>query len=157
MCGQIRGRAKVGSAAEATDARRARQAALHVAWLLLFARGFLLTRVELKGESGCGDAAHLLPPRSASAQADGCWADAPVRKVVVLLIDGLRWDVAAGRAQSAVRGRALSLPTLSALVRSRGAALLPFVADPPTTTQQRLKGLLTGALRGAALDSQRLR
>ena len=68
-----------------------------------------------------------------------------MRKVVVLIIDGLRWDIAAAQAQSAVRGRALALPTLAALVRSRGAALLPFVADPPTTTQQRLKGLLTGA------------
>ena len=121
------------------------QAALHVAGLLLFARGFLLTRVELKGESGCGDAAHLTPQRT-RAEADGCWADAPVRKAVVLIVDGLRWDIAAAQAQSAVHGRALALPTLSALVRSRGAVLLPFVADPPTTTQQRLKGLLTGAL-----------
>ena len=117
-----------------------------MAGLLLFARGFLLTRVELKGESGCDDAAHLTPQRS-RAEAAGCWAEAPVRKVVVLIIDGLRWDIAASQARSAVQGRSLALPTLSALARERGAALLPFVADPPTTTQQRLKGLLTGASR----------
>jgi phosphatidylinositol glycan class O len=118
-----------------------------VAGLLLFARGFLLTRVELKGESGCDDAAHLTPRREPRAEGAGCWAEAPVRKVVVLIIDGLRWDIAASQARSAVQGRSLALPTLSALARERGAALLPFIADPPTTTQQRLKGLLTGASR----------
>lgn len=118
-----------------------------MAGLLLFARGFLLTRVELKGESGCDDAAHLTPQREPRAEGAGCWAEAPVRKVVVLIIDGLRWDIAASQARSAVRGRLLALPTLLTLARERGAALLPFVADPPTTTQQRLKGLLTGASR----------
>jgi predicted AlkP superfamily pyrophosphatase or phosphodiesterase len=69
-----------------------------------------------------------------------------VRKAVLLIIDGLRWDIAAGHAASAVAGRNLSLPSLRTLTTSHAAAaLLPFIADPPTTTQQRLKGLLTGA------------
>ncbi len=128
----------------------ASQAVVHAAGLALFARGFLLTRVELAGVSGCGDAAHLVPPRAPRSAADthpaGCWLDAPVRKAVLLIIDGLRWDIAAGHAASAVAGRNLSLPSLRTLTTSHAAtALLPFLADPPTTTQQRLKGLLTGA------------
>jgi phosphatidylinositol glycan class O len=132
------------------------QAALHAAGLALFARGFLLTRVELTGVSSCADVAHLPPPPGAAASAASaadsgaadCWVAPPVRKAVLLLVDGLRWDVAAGRAASGVAGRNLSLPSLAALVAAHGpsaATLLPFVADPPTTTQQRLKGLLTGA------------
>jgi phosphatidylinositol glycan class O len=116
--------------------------------------------VELTGVGSCDDVAHLPPlplsadaasPAAASAaDASSCYVAPPVRKAVLLVVDGLRWDVAAGRAASAVAGRNLSLPSLAALVSASAhspspAVLLPFVADPPTTTQQRLKGLLTGA------------
>ena len=94
--------------------------------------------MELPLTSACSDF-------QSSPAADGCWAPARFRRAVLLVLDGLRWDVAAGEARSAVPGRALALPRLAELARTSGV-LFPFVADPPTTTQQRLKALLTGSL-----------
>jgi phosphatidylinositol glycan class O len=108
--------------------------------LALFARGFLLTRVELPQRSACADYPH-------ADGGAGCWAPAPFSKAVLLVVDGLRWDVAApGGAPRAQAGRTLALPRLAALAERRGSLLAPFWADPPTTTQTRLRALLTGSL-----------
>lgn len=120
---------------------------MHVVAAALFASGFLLTRTELSGVSTCSHGAvhsdtRVEPPAHSS------WCLAPqFNRVVVLLVDGLRWDVAAGTARSASPGRFLSLSALHTLSAQLGrpSVLTRFVADPPTTTQQRLKGLLTGA------------
>ena len=118
--------------------------------LCIFASGFLLTRRE----------SDAIGARVATA--DG---GAIVDKVVVLIIDGARYDWSlddaslegnrpAGRKQ-------LTLPTVrrygSTCVDADGkrrrsgedkgrGKVFKFVADAPTTTQQRLKGLLTGGL-----------
>jgi hypothetical protein len=126
------------------------QTLLHILGAALFASGFLLTRTELVDSSTCKD----VPIDSSSTCATAatcetaCWSPS-LTKAVVLLIDGLRWDVAAGTARSAAPHRSLALPSLQNMSSDPGRSTLlaRFVADPPTTTQQRLKGLLTGAPR----------
>ena len=69
-------------------------AAAKLVAVLVFASGFLLTRVELTERSACGDF------RVEDARGDGggdvgegCWTSTPLDKVVVLIIDGARFDV----------------------------------------------------------------
>lgn len=132
------------------------QTLLHVLGAALFASGFLLTRTELVDSSTCTD----VPVDSSSTCATAatcetaCWSPS-LTKAVVLLIDGLRWDVAAGTARSAAPHRSLALPSLQNLSSDPGRStiLARFVADPPTTTQQRLKGLLTGAAPGTCISA----
>eukprot|EP01105_Mastigella_eilhardi_P003230 TRINITY_DN1415_c0_g2_i1.p1 TRINITY_DN1415_c0_g2~~TRINITY_DN1415_c0_g2_i1.p1 ORF type:complete len:932 (+),score=213.36 TRINITY_DN1415_c0_g2_i1:153-2948(+) len=104
-----------------------------------FTRGFLLTRVQLSDTT-------------ADAASSGT-----VDRAVILVVDALRFDFAAPRASAAVcaqhrfpdspyfHGR---LPVVQQLLREEPsrAHLFEFVADPPTTTMQRLKGLTTGGL-----------
>ncbi len=147
-------------------------AAAKVAGLCAFASGFLLTRVELRDASACDDFPHAAADDADAASPapgfPGCWSRAPVNKAVVLVIDGARFDFAGparavGNPPAAGSGtRGADGPSTSAsppppppmsvfgdLLARDGPSfgdLFRFVADPPTTTQQRLKGLLTGGL-----------
>ena len=65
-------------------------AVMKVVSLLVFAAGFLLTRVELDNRSACGD--FQKPDRVTTQKSDaggvaGCWTRTPVDKVVILIID----------------------------------------------------------------------
>jgi phosphatidylinositol glycan class O len=136
----------IAACAQLTPRLHATQAAVHVVAAALFASGFLLTRAELSGVSTCSTGAPQSDTRTdLAAPSSSCLAP-QFSRVVVLLIDGLRWDVAAGTARSASPDRQLGLPALHRLSAQLGrpSVLTRFVADPPTTTQQRLKGLLTG-------------
>lgn len=53
--------------------------------LLLFQRGFLLKRVELTSRSSCSDV----------ASRDACWFPAQYQRIVIVLIDALRYDFVA--------------------------------------------------------------
>ena len=131
-------------------------AATKVAALLVFTAGFLLTRVELPNRSSCTDFHFERSGATTTAASNGgsvgCWVDTPIDKVVLLIIDGARFDFAVpSRDVDAVSKRSQKKAPLHSVVElleeSGGAAeLFRFVADPPTTTQQRLKGLLTGGL-----------
>ncbi|TYZ57599.1 hypothetical protein PybrP1_003939 [[Pythium] brassicae (nom. inval.)] len=147
--------------------------AAHAAALALFTGGFFLTRFEVADVSTCaskphsGD--HSAPSstrlrRSAehaeSNESDECWMPRRYARVVFVVVDALRYDFVAstdgnndGRKDAAHRsaGRAFFTNQLPALrdacaQRPRNALLLKFVADPPTMTMQRLKGLTTGSL-----------
>ncbi|GAQ80076.1 phosphatidylinositol glycan class O [Klebsormidium nitens] len=159
--------------------------ALHVVGLLIFTKGFLLTRVELDLYSGCTDfpthhysnqytteeTCRLVEdasPDGASSKfktrpddaveeqlqiprrQSGCWSTPKVQKVVILIIDAMRFDFAANTsAYHQPTGPWVGrLPIFERLVAEKGAsaALFKFVADPPTTSLQRLKGLTTGGL-----------
>lgn len=162
--------------------------ALHVVGLLIFTKGFLLTRVELELYSGCEDFStyhhshqhtfeetcsfakdlgHEVPSATSSKSKgisddtikgqtqnihnqSGCWSTPKVQKVVILIIDAMRFDFAANTsAYHQPRGPWVGrLPVFQRLVAEKGAsaALSKFVADPPTTSLQRLKGLTTGGL-----------
>ncbi|XP_060092254.1 GPI ethanolamine phosphate transferase 3 [Heteronotia binoei] len=122
-------------------------AALLVAAALgLFARGFLLTRVELPERSACRSPPGPGPPLPSPAQ--GCWLPRRFARAVLLLVDALRFDFARHRhdAPGPLPAFANRLPVLRALAQAGRGRLYRFRADPPTTTMQRLKALATGSL-----------
>ncbi|KAF2367311.1 Type I phosphodiesterase/nucleotide pyrophosphatase/phosphate transferase [Trinorchestia longiramus] len=127
-----------------------------VAGLLVFIQGFLLTRHALTDASACSD--------FGDAVEDGCWMPKKFNKTVLLLIDGLRYDFAA---YDDSVGAVSTPPFLNKMpifreilegINSKkknkgkpsswrgGGFLAKFIADAPTTTMQRLKGLITGGL-----------
>lgn len=82
----------------------------------------------------------------------GCWHPKRFDKAVVIIVDALRYDFTVpwtqkepGQVQHHFHN---SLPIFwdTAVAQPDNAFLLPFIADPPTTTLQRLKGLTTGTL-----------
>ena len=113
-------------------------AALRLLGVAAFARGFLLAKRELPGREGAAAA----PGRR---QYD---------KVVLVVVDALRWDFVAAPPPDGGGGGARPQPHRGALrafrelaaTRGGHAALFQFEADPPTNTLQRLKGLMTGSL-----------
>uniref|UniRef100_A0A915PZ24 GPI ethanolamine phosphate transferase 3 n=1 Tax=Setaria digitata TaxID=48799 RepID=A0A915PZ24_9BILA len=107
--------------------------------LLLFQHGFLLKRVELTSRSLCSDVASL----------NACWFPAQYQRVVVILIDALRYDfVAPSQPQLNNKSYSGHFSAITRLLNDQreSAALMHFLADPPTTTMQRLKALTTGSL-----------
>lgn len=111
-------------------------ALLQAIGVFLFTKGFLLSRQVLPNIAGCGTAldAACVPPT--------------FDKAVVLVIDALRFDFAIPVATNPNPYYHNNLPVLHQLMQSEpeNAVLLKFLADPPTTTLQRLKGLTTGSL-----------
>ncbi|RAL11992.1 mannose-ethanolamine phosphotransferase GPI13 [Aspergillus homomorphus CBS 101889] len=83
---------------------------------------------------------------------DGCWHKKSFDKAVVLIIDALRYDFTVPVKPTVDVGSDPlfynNIPVLyeTAVNTPENAFLLPFIADPPTTTLQRLKGLTTGTL-----------
>ena len=113
---------------------------LQVAGLLLYLKGFLLTRV-------------VLPDRSGGCLDSHCGAQLPKRqfkRVIWLLVDALRYDFAEYNETMAADSNYYSnkMTHVHHLLRARprNVKLYRFVADPPTTTMQRLKALTTGSL-----------
>ncbi|KAK2764934.1 mannose-ethanolamine phosphotransferase gpi13 [Arachnomyces sp. PD_36] len=126
---------------------------VHLVGIYFFTKGFLLTRLMLEDKSDC----QILPfdgsERDAGASAEeGCWHPKTFDKAVVIVIDALRYDFTVPFRPTA-EGETAHLfhdnfPVLyeTAVQNPENAFLLPFIADPPTTTLQRLKGLMTGTL-----------
>lgn len=78
----------------------------------------------------------------------GCWTPRRVDSMAILVVDALRFDFARDHLPLSVGSR-LFPGKLSNSTRSKGrgySQLYQFVADPPTVTMQRLKGLTTGGL-----------
>ena len=90
--------------------------------------------LEIKGKS----------PSSFDA---GCWYPKTFDKAVVIIIDALRYDFTIPNEKEPHHfHNALQVLYSTAQQTPQNAILLPFIADPPTTTLQRLKGLTTGTL-----------
>lgn len=68
-------------------------ATVHVLGIALFARGLLLTRVELGDVSPCADPVGM---GMSSGGSDGCWSRSRFRKVVIIIVDALRLDFLLG-------------------------------------------------------------
>ena len=125
---------------------------LHALGIYLFTTGFLLTRLVLDQKSECA-----LPPTdfgetySTGTPEAGCWHPKSFDKAVIILVDALRYDFTVPfQSEGSLEPRHFhnALPVLyeTAINTPNNAFLLPFIADPPTTTLQRLKGLTTGTL-----------
>ncbi|CAJ0648209.1 4631_t:CDS:2 [Entrophospora sp. SA101] len=90
---------------------------------------------------------------TSSFEHNGCWYPAPFKKAIIIIIDALRFDF---------------LPIIRKLLnkQSTNSLLFQYIADPPTTTLQRLKALTTGTLptfidagsnfAGSAIDEDNL-
>lgn len=126
--------------------------------VLLFCKGFLLRRVVIPEYSNCSQS---LSQSELSWDHDADTDEAGLRRschplprkfkrVVWLLIDALRYDFAEydNSAPDPVPVYRNKLPFVRDLLKERpqNAKLYRFVADPPTTTMQRLKALTTGSL-----------
>lgn len=101
--------------------------------VFFFAKGFLLSRLVL--------------PDIATLRA----AEPKFLKMVVLVVDALRFDFVVPvdrRCEKHNENYHNHFPVMGELMESHpyNSVLLKFMADPPTTTLQRLKGLTTGLL-----------
>ncbi|XP_068204491.1 GPI ethanolamine phosphate transferase 3 [Palaemon carinicauda] len=120
--------------------------------ILLFSHGFLLTRQVVDKKSTCRDIEDLTSfPKNYSRlkHNDDCWTAPVFKKAVILLIDALRYDFALYNSSiKDPKPYQNKMEVFESTIGSlpRHARLYPFVADPPTTTMQRLKGLTTGSL-----------
>lgn len=133
---------------------------IHASGIYFFTKGFLLTRLVLEEKSSCSEPP--IPPsinfNGVGTSQSGCWHPKSFNKAVVIIIDALRYDftvpfnsisdVSSSSGPRPVQAFHNSLPFLydTAVKEPQNAFLLPFIADPPTTTLQRLKGLTTGTL-----------
>ena len=126
--------------------------ALHVIGIYFFTKGFLLTRLVLDHKSECAKLPPSVQIETNHDTSTGCWHPKKFDKAVILIIDALRYDFTIPfeprQANEAPHYYHDSIPILHdiAVKHPSNAFLLPFIADPPTTTLQRLKGLTTGTL-----------
>ncbi|GAB7353400.1 hypothetical protein MBLNU459_g3874t1 [Dothideomycetes sp. NU459] len=124
----------------------------HVLGAYLFLSGFLLTRLVLDFKSECAVPPAPVSGWTSGSPARGCWHPKQFDKAVVILVDALRYDFTVPWTPTQPHEQPQhfhnSLPVLwdTAVAQPENAFLLPFIADPPTTTLQRLKGLTTGTL-----------
>ena len=120
---------------------------LHLIGIYFFTKGFLLTRLVLDNQSDCA-----LPPiepeaHKAGDHSKGCWHPKTFDKAVILIIDALRYDFTVPYQQEPHHyHNKLRILHETASQQPQNAFLLPFIADPPTATLQRLKALTTGTL-----------
>lgn len=128
---------------------------LFYAGIALFTSGFLLTRVELTNHSSCQEPPGLGPlPWRSPGEPGACWMAPRFSRVVLVLIDALRFDFAQPQRSHVPGEPSVSPPFLGRLgflqrileSQPHHARLYQSKADPPTTTMQRLKALTTGSL-----------
>ncbi|XP_057776825.1 uncharacterized protein LOC130995522 [Salvia miltiorrhiza] len=125
---------------------------LHSLAILLFTRGFLLTRTELSQYSECNDVLEspcFAPTRDQNDANGSCWTKPVVGRLVIIVLDALRFDFVAPSTFFAEKkpwmDRLQVMHELAARNQS-STRIFKAIADPPTTSLQRLKGLTTGGL-----------
>ncbi|XP_038072067.1 GPI ethanolamine phosphate transferase 3-like [Patiria miniata] len=118
--------------------------------IMIFSRGFLLNRLEIQQKSYCtGDSDHS--GESIEGARQSCGEHRRYSKAIIIVIDALRYDFTLYN-ETLDNKSALpfqnKLPFLHKLrsEKPQHSLLYEFIADPPTTTMQRLKGLTTGSL-----------
>lgn len=114
---------------------------IHLCSLYIFSQGFLLSRLTINNRSYCDPTSTTTTP---------CFIEPTHSKAIIILIDALRYDFLLPHhtdliTQPHVHNH-LTLPAQLTKSQPQNSALYHFVADAPTTTLQRLKGLTTGTL-----------
>ncbi|KAG4302094.1 hypothetical protein PCANB_001624 [Pneumocystis canis] len=118
---------------------------LHISGLHIFTQGFLLTRSTLNLTSSCNIPPYI--PEDQKLLKNDCWYPSSFNKAIIILIDALRYDFTIEKPDSIFYyHNALTVLHKTATKYPKQAFLRPFIADPPTTTLQRLKALTTGTL-----------
>ena len=108
--------------------------------ILIFCKGFLLRRDTLNLNTTCGASIDNI---------SSCTNSPRYEKAVILVVDGLRDDFAFYQHKPAENLPYINqLGILEELLTSKpnNSWLARFVANPPTTTMQRISGLMTGSL-----------
>ncbi|KAI5120988.1 hypothetical protein M0805_000449 [Coniferiporia weirii] len=108
---------------------------VHLAGLFLFTKGFLLSRMVLPNISSCAE--------------DGCTLPPTHQRLVLLVVDALRFDFISPdppAPNSPFYYNVLTLPRELSAQEPERSFLYNSYADPPTTTMQRIKGITTGSL-----------
>ncbi|KAI7870331.1 hypothetical protein BDF14DRAFT_1773147 [Spinellus fusiger] len=125
---------------------------LHLLGLYVFLEGFLLTRHTLSFKGRTYDTWERFPLLSHPTAYIPLNLHVPERppfkRVVIILIDALRFDFLLDLPTTPPQHYLNQLPILQHLHKTQPASslLFQFRADPPTTTTQRVKGLMTGSL-----------
>ncbi|KAL3835129.1 hypothetical protein ACJIZ3_009865 [Penstemon smallii] len=124
---------------------------LHSLAILLFTRGFLLTRSELSKYSQCEDISEspCFPPNHDQNANASCWTKPAVDRLVIIVLDAIRIDFVAPSAFFAEKKPWMDKLKVFHELASQNqssARIFKAIADPPTTSLQRLKGLTTGGL-----------
>lgn len=109
--------------------------------IFIFQKGFLLNREVLTDRTEC----------QTKLSNDSCYNSTPRQysKAIVLIIDALRYDFALfdkNLTQPSLKPYQNAMPIISQLLDQGQGRLFQSLADPPTTTFQRLKGLTTGSI-----------
>lgn len=115
---------------------------------LIFTKGFLLKRTVVNKTSECNVDFTIQSERHGE---DGCWMHRRYRRAVLIVIDALKYDFMlfnSSLADHTAQYYENKLPVFHELLQRKplNSRLFKFLADPPTTTLQRLKGLSTGSL-----------
>lgn len=102
----------------------------------------------LDEKSECASPPIRTPLYNGKSLEDGCWYPKTFDRAVIIIIDALRYDFAVPFHDKTAQHfhNALTVLHETSVETPQNAFLLPFIADPPTTTLQRLKGLTTGTL-----------
>ena len=119
---------------------------LHSVALFLFKEGYLLTRLELADVGECVTVAPWLKLSNSTANAQ-CWPQKPrFDKTLLIIIDALRFDFVSYNLVDQYFTN--KLPTIQRILSTKPSHALLYrgLADPPTTTLQRLIAIMTGAL-----------
>lgn len=129
---------------------------LYFGGIYLFTKGFLLTRIEIaeRSENACANSAGAAGARHVSDKgkaAAECTQQVRFKRAVVMLVDALRYDFAVfNESLPSLEAAPFQnkLPIIHETVTNypEQSVLFKALADPPTTTLQRLKGLITGSL-----------
>lgn len=116
---------------------------IHLSGLYLFTRGFLLTRLVLDNKSSC--AASPLPEGKGETS---CWTEPAFKKSIFIVVDALRFDFIIPLEGQTDPHHHNHLTSIQSVLdkEPQNAVLFQFIADPPTTTLQRLKALTAGTL-----------
>ncbi|CAL4950728.1 unnamed protein product [Urochloa decumbens] len=118
---------------------------VHSLAVYLFTRGFLLTRTELDLHSSRDDR----PPQGDVPTGCASWPARAVDRLVIIVLDALRFDFVAPSTFFPEKHPWMDkLQVLQKLAANEktSARIFKALADPPTTSLQRLKALTTGGL-----------
>ncbi|KOC63236.1 GPI ethanolamine phosphate transferase 3 [Habropoda laboriosa] len=126
---------------------------LMAAGLLVFTSGFLLNRVARLDRAECNYCTNSdcnIPQLLQKPELAAATCIERKTRVVLLVVDALKYEFAYWYNDNSSTSSYYhnKLPIIHELLQSQpmNSRLYKFIADPPTTTMQRLKGLTTGSL-----------
>lgn len=119
--------------------------------LYIFLKGFLLTRQTFELRGRAYTSWDRFPLHDSSQQITippTIQAKKPFKRTIIILIDALRFDFVLNMSKPSNPYYLNQFPIIQHLhdTQPQSSLLFQFRADPPTTTMQRIKGIMTGSL-----------